>query len=68
MVPPCELPKTDMFFPIPQIQKVRPSHDRIQGAVLREQVWINEVKKSVDKDELDPEKIDIITWAGHFAR
>ena len=36
MVPPCELPKTDMFFPIPQSQKVRPSHDRIQGALLRE--------------------------------
>ena len=36
MVPPCELPKTDMFAPIPQSQKVRPSHDRIQGAVLRE--------------------------------
>ena len=67
MVSPCELPKTDMFVPIPQCQKVRTSHDRIQGAVLREQVWINEVKKAVDKDELDPENRDITTWAGHFA-
>ena len=25
------------------------------------------MKKAVDKDELDPENIDIITWAGHFA-
>lgn len=65
MITPCELPKTDIFVPIGS-DKVTPSHNRIEGAKLRDQIWINHVKEALYKEELD--KNDIVTWSGHYSR
>ena len=64
MITPYELPKTDIFVP-KSSSKVRPSLDRIEGAKIRDQSWINNVKEVLSKTELDEHVC--VTWAGHFS-
>ena len=44
MVPPCELAKHDVYVPYCNGEQLRPKQDKIEVALLREQVWIQSVK------------------------
>ena len=66
MVPPCELPKSDVYVPRYHGENVRPKLDRIEGALIRERVWIDSVKAALAKEELGDG--DMVTWAGNFSQ
>ena len=66
MVSPCELPKSDVYVSRYDGENVRPKLDRIEGALIREKVWIDSVKAALAKEELD--EGDMVTWAGHFSQ
>ena len=64
-IDPCELPTGDIYVPKTE-GKVRPTLNRRDGAIIRDQVWIDKVRSALIKDSLDID--EKVTWSGHFSQ
>ena len=65
-VPPCELPTGDVFVPKTDYGNVRPTLNRRGGAIIRDQVWIDNVWNALVKDILGED--EKVMWSGHFSQ
>ena len=61
IVHPVELDNNSLFVPRNIQGKLRPSHNRVQGAIIKDEAWMIHVSKVLQQD-LPPG--EIITWSG----
>ena len=67
IVPPVQLSNMDLFVPRSEEGgAVRPSHDRVPGAMVRDEAWVSHVAGLLSKEEL--KKSESVTWSGFHSQ
>ena len=66
VVPPVELDNNPMFVPRSINSPLRPSHNLVQGAKMKDESWMAHVTTVIQQDTF-PED-EIITWSGYNSR
>ena len=67
IVPPVQLSNVDLFVPRSEEGgAVRPSHDRVPGAMVRDEAWVSQVAGLLSKEEL--KKSEAMTWSGFHSQ
>lgn len=66
IIHPVELDNSPLFAPRSINGQVRPSHDLVQGAKLKDESWMTHVTTVLQQDTLPEE--EVITWSGYNSR